>query len=176
MQELLLTLPTWAFALTIFSLRVVDMSIGTLRIMVSMRGNKLLTWVLGFFQSVIFVLAITSVISNLDSVLNIVSYAAGYASGGVVGMWLEGKLAIGYTHVQITSSRRGAVLAEKLRNEGFAVTEISARGKDGMVSMLSCNVRRKRASLVEKIVREADEDAFVTSEDVRPIRRGFWRA
>ena len=176
MQELLLTLPTWAFALTIFSLRVVDMSIGTLRIMVSMRGNKLLTWVLGFFQSVIFVLAITSVISNLDNVLNIVSYAAGYASGGVVGMWLEGKLAIGYTHVQITSSRRGAVLAEKLRNEGFAVTEISARGKDGMVSMLSCNVRRKRASLVEKIVREADEDAFVTSEDVRPIRRGFWRA
>ncbi|HIE25080.1 MAG TPA: DUF2179 domain-containing protein [Anaerolineales bacterium] len=176
MQELLLTLPAWGFAFTIFFLRVVDMSIGTLRIMVSMRGNKLLTWILGFFQSVIFVLAITSVISSLDNVLNIIAYAAGYATGGVVGMWLEQKLALGFTHVQITSSRRGAALAEKLREEGFAVTEISARGKDGMVSMLSCNVRRKRAPLVEKIAREADEDAFITSEDVRPVRRGFWRA
>ena len=176
MQIFLLTLPAWAFALILFSLRVVDMSIGTLRIMVSMRGNKFLTWILGFFQSVIFVLAITSVLSSLDNWLNIVAYAGGYATGGVVGMWLEGKLAIGYTHVQITSSRRGAALAEKLREEGFAVTEISARGKDGMVSMLSCNVRRKRVPLVEQIVRETDENAFITSEDVRPVRRGFWRA
>jgi len=176
MEKLLLTLPAWAFALTLFTLRVVDMSIGTLRMMVSMRGNRFLTWILGFFQSVIFVLAITSVLSNLDNWLNIFAYASGYATGGVVGMWLESKLAIGYTHIQITSSRRGAALAEKLRKEGFAVTEISARGKDGMVSMLSCNVRRKRAPLVEKIVREADEDAFITSEDVRPVRRGFWRA
>lgn len=176
MQELLSTLPVWAFALTIFFLRVVDMSIGTLRIMVSMRGNKLLTWMLGFFQSVIFVLAITSVLSSLDNIINIVAYAAGYATGGVVGMWLEEKLALGFTHVQIISSRRGAALAEELREEGFAVTEISARGKDGMVSMLSCNVRRKRAPLVEEIVQKADENAFITSEDVRPIRRGFWRA
>ncbi len=176
MQELLLTLPAWAFALTIFSLRVIDMTLGTVRILVSMRGNKLATWLMGFVQSIVFVIAITSVLSSLDNFLNIIAYAAGFATGGVVGMWLEGKMAIGYTHLQITSSRRGAVLAEKLRNEGFAVTEISARGKDGMVSMLSCNVRRKRASLVEKIAREADEDAFITSEDVRPVRRGFWRA
>ena len=176
MQILLSTLPAWAFALTLFSLRVVDMSIGTLRIMVSLRGNKWLSWILGFIQSIIFVLAITSVLNNLDNLLNVVAYAAGYATGGVVGMWLEEKLAIGYTHIQITSSRRGAVLAEQLRAEGFAVTEISARGKDGMVSMLSCNVRRKRASLVEEIVQKVDENAFITSEDVRPIRRGFWRA
>ncbi len=176
MQEILQTLPVWAFALTLFTLRVVDMSIGTLRIMVSMRGNRWLSWILGFIQSIIFVLAITSVLNSLDNIVNIIAYAAGYATGGVVGMWLEGKLAIGYTHIQITSSRRGAALAETLRDEGFGVTEISARGKDGMVSMLSCNVRRKRVSLVEEIVRKADEDAFITSEDVRPIRRGFWRA
>ncbi|MBT7782017.1 MAG: hypothetical protein HN741_03735, partial [Anaerolineae bacterium] len=118
------------------------MSIGTLRIMVSMRGNKWLSWILGFIQAIIFVLAITSVLNSLDNILNVIAYSAGFATGGVVGMWLEAKLAIGYTHVQVTSSRRGAALAEKLRDEGFAVTEISARGKDGMVSILSCNVRR----------------------------------
>ncbi|OQX64937.1 MAG: hypothetical protein B5M51_02150 [Anaerolinea sp. 4484_236] len=176
MQEFLLTLPAWVFALIIFFLRVIDMSLGTLRFLVSVRGRKMAAWMLGFFQSIIFVLAITSVLSSLDNILNIVSYAAGYATGGVLGVWLEGKMAIGYVRVQVVSSLRGAELAEKLRAEGFAVTEVSARGKDGMVSMLSCAVLRKRVSLAEKIIREVDEDAFVTTEEMRAVRRGFWRA
>ncbi len=176
MPDVLLSSSAWLGALTIFALRVADVSVGTLRLLFILRGRKAASWVLGFFQSLIFVIAITSVLSNLDNVLNIVGYAAGFATGGVVGMWIEERLAIGYTHLQIISSRRGAALAEELRTAGFAVTEVSARGRDGMVSMLSCNVRRKEAKAVEKIVRDADEDAFVTSEEVRPVRRGFWRA
>ncbi|NOY99261.1 MAG: DUF2179 domain-containing protein [Chloroflexi bacterium] len=176
MPDILLSSSAWLGALTIFALRVADVSVGTLRLLFILRGRKAASWVLGFFQSLIFVIAITSVLSNLDNVLNIVGYAAGFATGGVVGMWIEERLAIGYTHLQIISSRRGAALAEELRTAGFAVTEVSARGRDGMVSMLSCNVRRKEAKVVEKIVRDADEDAFVTSEEVRPVRRGFWRA
>jgi uncharacterized protein YebE (UPF0316 family) len=67
-------------------------------------------------------------------------------------------------------------MAQKLRENGFGVTEIPARGKDGMVSMLSLSVRRKQVIDVEKIVNECDEAAFVTSEDVHPMRRGFFRA
>ena len=176
MQELLLTFPAWAFALTIFVLRVIDMSLDTLRFLVSMRGKKLTSWLLGFFQSIIFVLAITSVLSSLDNILNIISYAAGYATGGVLGVWIEGKMAIGYVRVQVISSLRGAELSEKLRDEGFAVTEVSARGKDGMVSLLNVAVLRKRVSLAAKIIGEVDEEAFVTTEEMRAVRRGFWRA
>ncbi len=176
MQELVQTLPAWAYALAIFILRVIDMTLGTVRILVSMRGSKFATWLLGFVQSMIFVLAITSVLSNLDNFLNIVSYAAGFATGGVLGVWLEGKMAIGYVRVQAVSSLRGAELAERLRDEGFAVTEVSARGKDGMVSMLNIAVLRKRVNLAAKIIREVDEDAFVTTEEMRAVRRGFWRA
>ena len=114
--------------------------------------------------------------SSLDNFLNIVSYAAGYATGGVLGVWIEGKMALGYVRVQVISSLRGAKLAERLREEGFAVTEISARGKDGMVSMLSCAVLRKRVPLAEKIIQDVDEDAFITTEEMRAIRRGYWRA
>jgi len=176
MQEFLLTLPAWAFALIIFTLRLIDVALGTLRFLVGMRGNKGISWILGFFQSIIFVLAITSVLSSLDNFLNILSYAAGYATGGVLGVWIEGKMALGYVRVQVISSLRGAELAEKLRDEGFAVTEVSARGKDGMVSMLSCAVLRKRVPLAEKIIQEVDEEAFITTEEMRAIRRGFWRA
>ena len=176
MQELLQTFPAWAFALTIFVLRVFDMALGTLRFLVSMRGSKGLAWLLGFFQAIIFVVAITSVLSSLDNILNVVSYAAGFATGGVLGVWLEERMAIGYVRVQVISSLRGAELAENLRDEGFAVTEVSARGKDGMVSLLNVAVLRKRVSLAANIIRKVDEEAFVTTEEMRAVRRGFWRA
>jgi uncharacterized protein YebE (UPF0316 family) len=163
-------------AVIIFALRVADMSMATLRMLMVMRGKKLLVWVLGFFQAGIFVVAITSVLVNLDNVLNIIAYAAGFATGNVVGMYVEGKLAVGFTDLRIISPHWGSAIVEKLRAEGYAVTEIPARGKDGTVTLLNCSVRRRNVTRVDKLIREIDEDAFITAEDLRPVRRGFWRA
>jgi len=166
----------WIGALVIFWLRVLNIALDTLRILFTLRGMKWLSWVVGFVVSLIYVLLLTSVLSNLNNPLYIIAYAAGFATGGVVGMWIEERLAIGFTNIQIISPRRGAVMAQKLRENGYAVTEIPARGKDGMVSILSLSVRRKQVVSVEKIANEYDEAAFVTTEDVRPVRRGFFRA
>ena len=176
MFELMTFSNVWVGALVIFGLRVLNMTLDTLRMLFMLRGKKTLSWVFGFFVSVIYVVLLTSILSNLNSVLYIVSYAAGFATGGVVGMWIEERMAIGFTHIQIISSRRGVVLAQTLRDGGFGVTEIPARGKDGMVSMLNLSVRRSQVADVESIVNECDAEAFVTSEDVRPMRRGFFRA
>ena len=121
-------------------------------------------------------LAITSVLSHLDNPLNVIGYAAGFATGNVVGMLIEERLAIGHILLQIVSSRRGAALSQVLRDSGYGVTEIPARGRDGVVSMLSVSVLRKDVSKVEALVHENDTDAFMTSEDVRPMRHGFWHA
>jgi uncharacterized protein YebE (UPF0316 family) len=163
-------------ALMIFGLRVIDMTLDTLRVLVVMRGQKKIAWVFGFFQSAVFVIAIGTVLSNLDNPLNVIGYAAGFATGNVVGMVIEEKLAIGHTSISIVSSRRGTAIAEKLRQNGYAVTEIAARGKDGTVTLLNCNVLRKNVTSVHQLVNEADSEAFITAEDIRPIRRGFWRA
>jgi uncharacterized protein YebE (UPF0316 family) len=166
----------WIGALIIFVLRVLNIALDTLRMLFTLRGNKTLAWIFGFFVSLIFVVLLTSIISNLNNLLYILAYAAGFATGGTVGMWIEERLALGFTHIQIISSRRGANMAQMLREDGFAVTEIPARGKDGMVSILNLSVRRSQMVDIEKIINECDETAFVTSEDVRPIRRGFFRA
>ena len=176
MLDFLLSPSAWLISLGIFLLRVIDMTFDTLRMLFVVRGRKGISWVLGFCQSVVFVVAITTVLSHLDNPLNIVGYAAGFATGNVVGMWIEERLAIGHIHLQIISPRRGVILAQKLRQAGFGVTEIPARGRDGMVSLLSCSVLRKDVSGVEKIVHATDAEAFMTSEDMRPIRHGFWRA
>jgi uncharacterized protein YebE (UPF0316 family) len=175
-MELLLSPQAWLGAGLIFLLRVMDMSLDTLRVLVVMRGRKGIAWVLGFFQALIFVLAISSVLKNLDNPLNIIGYAAGFATGNVVGMWIEEKLAIGHVHLNVVSSHLGVAIAEQIRQAGFAATEIPARGKDGMVTLLNISVLRKYVSKVHQIVNQVDPSAFITAEDVRPVRRGFWRA
>jgi uncharacterized protein YebE (UPF0316 family) len=174
--DFLLSPQAWLMAALIFSLRVLDMTLDTLRVLFVMRGRRKIAWVLGFFQSAIFVTAISTVLSNLDNPLNIVGYAAGFATGNVFGMAIEERLAIGHTSINIISSRLGAAIAEHLRKSGYAVTEISARGKDGMVTMLNCLVLRKNVDKARQLVNEIDPEAFITIEDVRPVRRGFWRA
>ncbi len=169
---------SWAaigIGLGIFALRVVDMSMDTIRVLFVVRGRKLLAWILGFCQSLIFIVAISSVLTGDMNVAAILGYAAGFATGNVVGMLIEERLAIGHIQVTVISSTRGAVIAEGLRAHGFAVTEIPARGKDGTVTLLHCSVMRKEVDDLDTIVLEADPSAFVTAEDVRPIRRGYWR-
>ena len=166
----------WATAGLIFGLRIVEMSLDTVRVLLVMRGRKGIAWGTGFFQSLLFVLAISTVFSNLDNFLNVLGYAGGFATGNVLGMVIEERLAIGHTHLRIISSTRGAGIAVALRAEGYAVTEISGRGKDGMVTLINCSVLRKHVPKVEQICRDRDDDVFITAEDVRPLRRGFWRA
>ncbi len=164
-------------ALGIFCLRVMDMSMDTMRMLFVVRGRKRIAWGLGFFQSLIFVIAISAALAEVAvNPLAVIGYACGFATGNVLGMYIEDRLAIGHIQFTIVSSRRGASLVEELRKAGYAVTEIPARGKDGTVSLLQTSVLRKDRDTVETVVLESDPDAFVTAEDVRPVRRGFWRA
>lgn len=174
-MESLLTPAVWLTALLIFVLRVMDMSMDTIRVLVVVRGRKLYAWLLGFFQSVIFIVAIANVLTGKANLISILAYATGFATGNVVGMLIEERIAMGHVQINVVSSLRGALLAETLRKSGFAVTEIPARGKDGAVLMLSVSVKRKDASQAETVILETDPDAFVIAEDVRAVRKGFWR-
>ena len=92
----------------------------------------------------IFVMAIGSVLNNLDNFLNVLGYAAGFATGNVLGMLIEERLAIGHIRLTIISPGAGDGNGRPLRSGGYAMTEIPARGKDGMVTMLNCSVLRKQ--------------------------------
>jgi uncharacterized protein YebE (UPF0316 family) len=162
-------------ALLIFALRLGDVTLAILRILMVMRGRKALAWVFGFFQALVFVIAIRQVFNDLNNWMNIIGYAMGFATGTVVGVWLEERLALGYGHMRIISSRQGANLVECLRQEGYAVTQIAGRGRDGTVDVLNCSVPRRQVDAVKSLVTQLDPHAFVTVEHVQPLHRGFWR-
>ena len=173
--DILLSPTAWFMALGIFFLRVLNLSLDTVRVLMVIRGRKLATWMLGFIQGLIYVYVIGSVLSQLDNILNLVAYSAGFGTGNVVGMIVTDRLALGHIHITIVSSSWGAAIVESLRENGFAVTEIPARGRDGAVSMLHCDILRKDVQSLEKLVDEIDANAFITAEEVKPVRRGFWR-
>jgi uncharacterized protein YebE (UPF0316 family) len=169
-----LTVQALFFALLIFLVRVIATSLDTLRVIFTLRSNKFWVWLLGFTNSVIFVMTIAFILADTRNILNVVAYAGGFATGNVIGMLVEEKLALGFSEVRVISPKRGAAILEKLRQHNYAVTEIPARGKDGMVTVLTCSVLRREVREIERLVREADERAFITTEDVVAVRRGFW--
>ncbi len=164
----------WLGALGIFAIRVVSIAMDTLRFMLVMRGRSVIAWVLGFFETILFVIAMGAVLNNMSNPLNVIAYAAGFATGNTVGIWLERKLAIGFTRMSVVSTQRGLALTEMLREANYGLTEIPGRGKDGMVTLIQLLVRRKDVAHVEKLILDVDPEAFITAEDVTPMRRGHW--
>lgn len=173
-MDFLQTLSPAVGALLIFFLRLINYTMDTLRIMLTMRDKKLLSWVLGFFESILFVVVMGAVLNDLDDVLKIAAYAGGFATGNVVGMLIEKRLAIGYSHISIISRERGKQIAGVLREHDFAVTEIPAQGRDGKVTLLNCSVQRKLSADVERLALELDPEAFITVEDIVPRQSGYW--
>ena len=161
-------------ALMIFLLRMINFAMDTLRIMLTMRDKKALSWILGFFESILFVVVMGAVLDDLDNWLKVAAYAGGFATGNVVGMLIEKRLAIGYSHVSIISRGLGKEIAQALRAHDFAVTEIPAYGRDGKVTLLNCSVQRKLSSDIERLALEQDPEAFITIEDVVPRQSGYW--
>jgi uncharacterized protein YebE (UPF0316 family) len=165
----------WVTALVIFFVRVLNMALDTVRMLTVMRGMRTITWILGVLQTALYVLALGPVINDLNNPLNILAYSVGFATGNVIGMLIEKRLAFGHINITVISPDFGDELAIRLRNKGHAVTEIPAHGKDGNVDILECSVQRKFAKEVQDIIMECDPTAFITSRDILPVWKGYWR-
>ena len=175
-MDVLLSPTAWLVAFGIFTARLVNIAIDTLRFMFTLRGKSGIAWILGFVESVLFVVVIGSVLTNIGNPLNVIGYAAGFATGNVLGMAIEKRLAIGFTHFTIISRDHSTEVADKLRSAGYGVTEIPARGRESNFMLVDCHVRRKQADEVEALALEVDPKAFITAEEVTPRRSGVWRS
>ena len=161
--------------LFVFIMRVIDMSLDTLRLLFMMRGRKLLAGLIGATQAAVFILAVSQVLKGELNVWTITVHAAGFGVGVILGMVAEERMAMGYVMFRIYSPMHGPQVAEALRAAGHAATEFSAQGKDGAVTVITCAVARKDVDAARTLIYKADSTAFVTMEDVRPLQRGHFR-
>ena len=155
----------------IFLLRLLDQTLGTLRALYVNKGKPLFGAGLGFIESAIWVVAISQVIKDLDDPYLIIGYALGFASGTIVGSYIESSIGIGDVVIRIFSSKDDNTknVAKELRANGFGVTIINGEGMQGEVSILWCVAPRKKAKQVLNIVYEINPSAYVTTESTSPI-------
>jgi uncharacterized protein YebE (UPF0316 family) len=159
--------------LAIFALRIIDVSLATLRTLLTIRGARVAVPLLGFVESLIWVLAVGTAIRHLNSPLHVLGYAGGFATGTAVGLWLEEKLALGLATFHIVSRQEGEVIAAALRERGFGVTEFLGQGREGHVEVVNTVVLRRHIRDVLALVDKSDPDAFVSVEEPRTVRRGW---
>jgi uncharacterized protein YebE (UPF0316 family) len=156
--------------LLVFFARIIDVSIGTLRIIFVSRSLKGWAAVLGFFESLIWVLAISQVMQNLTNVLTYLAFALGFATGNYVGVLIEERIALGSLIVRIITRKDATVLTEHLWKAGYGVTNLRARGETGPVQLVFTVCRRRNLQDVLALVKRFNPRAFYTIEDVRFVQ------
>jgi uncharacterized protein YebE (UPF0316 family) len=151
----------------IFCARIIDVSIGTLRLIFISRGYKLWSPILGFFEVLVWLMAIRQIMNNLTNWVNYVAYAGGYATGTFVGMYLEEKISIGKVALRIITKKDPTHLITALEKEGFTNTINDGKGPDGKVEIIQMIINRKDIKKVIEIIEKFNVHAFYSIEDIR---------
>lgn len=158
----------------IFLARICDVTIGTIRIIFVSKGQKFLASFFGFFEVLIWLVAIGQIMQNLNNVFCYIAYAAGFASGNYIGITIEEKLAMGVLIVRIFTTNEGTKLIDSLRASGFGVTSVDAQGGSGRVKIVYTVIKRKCLPEVVGIIKEFNPRAFYSVEELRSVNAGVF--
>lgn len=162
-------------ALLIFSLRIIDVSMGTIRAILVVRNIPKWAALVGFFEVTVWVLAVGKVVAGIDNFWSVIAYSGGFASGTLLGLWIEGKLAFGFVEVMIISREKTGEILQNVREAGYGATQFQAEGYSGVVSPIYIITPRKELKRISQIVKHIDADSFITIDDLRHVSRGYQR-
>jgi uncharacterized protein YebE (UPF0316 family) len=158
----------------IFCARIVDVTMGTIRVIFISKGIRYLAPVIGFFEVIIWLLAIGQVMNNLTNAVSYIAYGAGFASGTYIGMYIEEKISLGLTSVRIITKEDPAELMQYLRSHDYGVTSVDGEGASGRVKMVFTIIRRQDLGHVIGIVKEFHPNAFYSIEEVKSVAEGIF--
>lgn len=160
--------------LLIFLARVVDVTLGTLRIIFTSRGHRSLAPLLGFVEVFIWVAALAQLVKSAQNIVAYLGYAAGFAAGNYVGMWIEGKLALGTVTVRAILRRDPRELLEQLKAANFGVTVVEGQGSQGNIKIVYTTVKRRDLPAAISIFHKCVPGAFLAVEEVRATEQGVF--
>lgn len=153
----------------IFVARILDVSIATIRIIFVLHGNKLLAPIIGFFESFIWLVAIGQIIQNIDNIYSYLAFAAGFATGTLVGMLIEEKLALGSVVVRVITRVAATHLITHFQKSGYNYTNLKAEGENGPVNILFSVVKRENLADILAAIKQHNPRAFYTIENVKKV-------
>ncbi len=155
--------------------RILDQSIGTLRLIFISKGMKNIAPFLGFFEVIIWLLAIGQIMQHLDNWLCYVAYGAGFATGNFIGIAIEERLSLGTSIIRVMLSSESPELISALKAHNFGLTILDAEGAKGPVKVIFSIIRRKEIPYFVDTLHQFHPTAFYTIEDVKTAREGVFK-
>jgi uncharacterized protein YebE (UPF0316 family) len=160
-------IPAVFVPLFIFVARIIDVSIGTIRIMFVAKGFKGKATILGFFEVFLWIIIVAQIFQNLDNWMNYIAFAGGFAAGNYVGMLIEERMKMGTQIFRIITNKDSNTLFDKLKESNFRVTAIDGQGAYGPVKVIFTVAKRKRWQELAELISTYAPDSFYSVEDVR---------
>lgn len=168
---------TWfVLPFLIFIARIADVSIGTVRVIFISRGMKYLAPIVGFIEIIIWLLAIGQIMKNLSNPVCYIAYAAGFATGNYVGIWIAEKLSLGVVLIRVITSKDASELVEYLKSAEYGVTSIDAHGSEGEVKVVFTIVPRREVASIVNLIKQFNPKAFYSIEEVGFVEKGTFPA
>ncbi|MGI8894000.1 MAG: DUF2179 domain-containing protein [Bacteroidia bacterium] len=158
----------------IFTARLIDVPLGTMRHISLARGFRNIVPILGFFEVLIWVFAMSQIMKNLNNVLCYLAWAGGFSAGTYLGMYLENKIAMGMQVLRIITHQDSSALIKSLTAENVGVTTMDGQGAKGPVKIIFTILKRKNLDKVVRMINKHNPSAFYTIEDVRVASQGVF--
>lgn len=160
--------------LLIFFARVIDVSLGTLRVIFISKGLKYIAPLVGFFEVIIWLIAIGQVMANMTNIYSYIAYGGGFAAGTFLGMAVEERLSLGTVIIRVITKRDATELISHLRAEGYGITIMDAEGSTGRVRILFMIIKRQDLPSVVETITRFNPHAFYSVEDIRSVTEGVF--
>jgi uncharacterized protein YebE (UPF0316 family) len=160
--------------LLIFTARLIDVPLGTMRHISLARGFRKIVPVLGFFEVLIWVVAMSQIMKNLNNVMCYIAWAGGFSAGTYLGMYLENKIAMGMQVLRIIINQDSTQLIKALQQENVGTTTMDGQGAKGPVKIIFTIIKRKNLEHVVRMIDRYNPNAFYTIEDVRIASQGVF--
>jgi len=167
-------LSEWVLPFVIFVAEVAVVTIGTLRIIFVARGQKVVAPILGFFEILIWLFAISQIMQNLSDWSCFVAFALGFTLGNYLGIIIEKRLALGTVIVRIITHRDASALIDQLRAADFGVTCVDGEGATGKVQIVMTVVKRAQLPLVIDLIESLHPAAFYAVDDLQSTNEGIF--
>ncbi len=166
---------TWGvLPLLIFLSRVIDVSMGTVRVIFVSRGMKYLAPLVGFLEVLVWLLAVGQVMRNLANPVCYIAYAGGFAMGNYIGIVIADRLSLGLVLVRVITRKDATSLIQFFRDADYGVTTVDAHGKTGQVKIVFTIVPRKELARAVAIIKQFNSQAFYSVEEINSVQSGVF--
>ena len=159
----------------VFLVRIMDVSMGTIRTIITVKGNKVIASMIGFFEALIwFIIVKEALTTDIKSIWIALSYSAGFAVGTYVGTILSSHFINSIMSFQVILSNKNNQIIDVLRNKGFAVSVIDVKGYRENKYMLFIEVSKKRSNNLANLIKKYDSKAFIVVNESKYVINGYF--